>query len=624
MTIPDFLAAKVKDALPDALRKTTDTLLGKLREIDPEAATWVAGVRSKQETKPSVVVVGETKRGKSSLINALLAMPGLSPVDADVATATYLIFDHADEWRAQACYPGRQPVPFELAELPMWTSATHELPAGQTPPRYVEVAGPCPLLQRICVVDTPGVGGLDSQHGELALEAASSATALLFVVDASAPLTSSELHFLTKMSDSVETVLFALSKVDAFRGWEQIRDANRELLRQHAPRFADAEFHPVSARLFEMAGKAPNEQAAAMLREKSGIIALQEVLQEQLIGKAELLTGANTMRTLITAFDEQEAKLQAERRTLTSGESEADALRARRDELNAERKSSTRGWVLKLRSEVQHARVDLNHEVARQMRDVQAWFRHQIDGADADRLEQLPAEVDSALQVVSARLTALLSQRLNEVAGNVLAELFTPEELQQFRAQVARTGRPHVVIRPPDRKPSTAEDKLMIGMGAYMGIGASSMGLSLATGGAVTLATAGLVAAPVLAIGLGAGWWIGRTRRHAANKQHVKTWLADAIADARSTMDQLVQEQIIEAEHQLHMALDEALSKRVEAIEAELAKVDEALKMTAVEKSKKLGAVGKKLTLAGDGRAQAAAMLEKVRARLGGSRASKL
>lgn len=618
MTVPNFFAAKVADALPDVLRKTTDSLLGTLKEVDPEAAGWVTDVRRRQETKPSVVVVGETKRGKSSLINALLASPGLSPVDADVATATYLVFDHAEQWRAQACYPGRQPVPFEVSELPMWTSAAHELPAGQVPPRYVEVAGPCPLLERICVVDTPGVGGLDSQHGELALEAAASATALLFVVDASAPLTSSELHFLDKMSDSVETVLFALSKVDVFRGWEQIRDANRELLAEHAPRFADAEFHPVSARLFEMASKAPNEQAAAMLREKSGVIALQTVIQQQLIGKAELLSGANTMRTLITAFDEQEAKLQAERRTLNSSESEADALRARRDELNAERKSSTRGWVLKLRSEVQHARVDLNHEVARQMRDVQTWFRHQIDAADKDHLEQLPAEVDSALQVVSSRLTALLSQRLNEVADNALAELFNPEELQQFRAQLARTGQPHVIIRPPDRKPSTAEDKLMIGMGAYMGIGASSMGLTLATGGAMTLATAGLVAAPVLAVGLGAGWWIGRTRKHAANKQHVKTWLTDAIADARSTMDQLVQEQLIEAEHQLHMALEEALTKRVEAIETELQKVDETLKMTAVEKSKKLGAVGKKLATVDQARAQAEEMLTKVRARLGG------
>src|SRR5690606_11247841 len=142
MTVPNFFAAKVADALPDVLRKTADSLLGTLKEVDPEAAGWVTDARRRQETKPSVVVVGETKRGKSSLINALLASPGLSPVDADVATATYLVFDHAEQWRAQACYPGRQPVPFEVSELPMWTSAAHELPAGQVPPRYVEVAGP--------------------------------------------------------------------------------------------------------------------------------------------------------------------------------------------------------------------------------------------------------------------------------------------------------------------------------------------------------------------------------------------------------------------------------------------------------------------------------------------------
>lgn len=615
MTIPNLFGAKVQDALPGVVQKTTDSLIATLHEVDQDAAAWVGEARRAQSAKPSVVVVGETKRGKSSLINALLGTPNLSPVDAEVATATYLVFDHAPQWQAQACYPGRQPVPFEMDELVAWTSAAHELPAGQMPPRYVEVAGPCPLLERVSIVDTPGVGGLDSQHGELALEAAAAATALLFVVDASAPFTSSELGFLHRMSDSVETVLFALSKVDAFRGWQQILEADQQLLAQHAPRFAGAQFYPVSSRMFDMAAKAPNEQAGGMLREKSGVIGLQTALQEQLIGKTELLTGANTLRTLVTALDEQDAKLQAERRALNSGESEADALRARRDELNAARKSSTRGWTLKLRSEVQHARVDLNHDVARQMRDVQTWFRQQIDGADKDKLDELPQEVDSALQVVSGRLTAMLSARLNEATDNALAQLFTPEELQQIRAQFARAGGPQIIIRPPDRKPSTAEDKLMVGMGTYMGIGASSMGLTLATGGALTMATAGLVAAPVLAVGLGAGWWIGRTRKHASNKQHIKTWLGDAIADARSTMDQLVQEQIIEAEHQLQLALEEALTKRVEAIEADLKEVDSALKMSAVEKSKKLGVAGKKLTLLGEARAKADELLGKIRAR---------
>ncbi|MQA60940.1 MAG: dynamin [Actinophytocola sp.] len=616
MTSP-FFAKPVKDALPAQLEQLRESLTSTLRELDPGAVNWLETARKARPAKPSVVVVGETKRGKSTLINALLNSPGLSPVDAEVATATYLVFDHADSWQAQACYPGRPAVPFEMDELVNWTSAKHELPAGQLPPRYVEVSGPCPLLERVSIVDTPGVGGLDSMHGELAIEAASAATALLFVVDASAPLTAGELSFLRKMSDQVETVRFVLSKTDAFRGWRQILEANQQLLAEHAPRFAGAEFHPVAARMFEMAADAPSDKAAAMLREKSGIIGLQIAMQELLIGKAAILSEANNLRALITAFGEQDSKLRAERRALNSGESEADALRERRDQLNAERKSSTRGWQLKLRSEVQRARVDCNHEVARQMRDVQSWFRQQIDSADKDKLDTLPAEVDNALHVVSGRLTATLGQRLNEATDSALAELFTAEELRVIRAQFARSDGPQIIIRAPERKPSTAEDKLMVGMGTYMGIGASNMGLMSLTG--MSIATAGLVAAPVLAVGLGAGWWIGRTRKHAANKQHIKQWLTESIAEARSTMDQLVAEQIIEAEHQLTLALDEALTRRIDAIEAELKEVDKTLKMSAAEKSKKLGIVGNRLKEVTASLQRAESMLGKVTARAGKS-----
>ena len=96
------------------------------------------------------VVVGETNRGKSSRVNALLATPNLSPVDAEVATATYLVFRHGEQWSGRACYAGSMsPVPFERSEIVNWVSAAHELPEGMLPPRYVEVEAPIPLLERL-------------------------------------------------------------------------------------------------------------------------------------------------------------------------------------------------------------------------------------------------------------------------------------------------------------------------------------------------------------------------------------------------------------------------------------------------------------------------------------------
>ncbi|WP_328605410.1 dynamin family protein [Amycolatopsis sp. NBC_00345] len=598
--------------LPAQVQAAREQLTTVVREADPQAAKWVDEVRRARPKKPSVVVVGETNRGKSSLVNALLGMPGLSPVDADVATATYLVFEHAGAWGASACYPGQlASVPIDLRELVNWVSATHELPAGQIPPRYVEVSGPVPLLERVTVVDTPGVGGLDSLHGELAKEAAAGATALVFVVDASAPFTSTELQFLRDVGDRVETVVFVLAKVDMFRGWREILEADKQLLAQHAPRFADAVFHPVSARVFETAAKAPNEQVAAMLREKSGIATVQVALQELLVGRSAMLAEANTLRALSSALGGIKAKLQAESRALSAGEAEAEQLRERRDQLQAERRTSTRGWQLKLRGEVQRTRVEVGHESSREMRDAQTHFRQRIDAAKRDELAALPQQVDIALQTTSQRISMLLSQRLNHVTNVALSELFSAEELDVIRAQFARAGGPPVVLRPPDKKPPTAEDKLLVFMGISGGVGGAKIA-ALPLAGVAILNPVVLPA--TIIIGLGAGWWMARTRKHAADKQHMKQWLVEAIADARSTLDQLVAEQLIEAEQQLSMALDEALTRRIESIEAELKEVDKTIKMGAQERAKKIAVVAKRLRDATEGRDRAESLLSRIRA----------
>lgn len=608
MTAP----AQQKPTLPQQVKATREKLLTLLKSINPDSARWVEEMRAQRKGKPSAVVVGETNRGKSSLVNALIGQSGLSPVDADVATATYLMFGHAEEWGARACYPGQglAPVPVDIGELINWVSASHELPGEHLPPRYVEIDGPVEFLEKVTLVDTPGVGGLDSVHGELAQEAAASATALLFVVDASAPFTIGELNFLAQVGERVETVVFALSKVDQYRGWRQVLEEDQKLLTEHAPRFAGAKFHPVSARMYEMAGKAPSPEAAAMLRERSGVDELRTALANLLSGRSAMLGEANTMRALSTALGELNVKLEGERRALSTGKAEAEALRARKDELTTERRSSTKGWQVRMRTEIQRTRVENTHEVARQMRDVQSWFRQAIDAADRDKLKELPPQVDAALQMVSGRISQAVSYRLNQVTETVLGELFKPDELEVIRAQFAREGGSPIVIRPAEKRPPTAEDKLLVFMGATGGLSAGKMAL---------LPLAGAVAAPILlvptiVIGLGAGWWLAKTRKHTADKQHMKQWLTESIADARSTVDQLVAEQLIAAEQQLSLALDEALGKRITGIEEELREVDKALRLDTAERQKRLGVVNKHLADVSAGRERAEKLLASIRA----------
>ncbi|WP_031467559.1 dynamin family protein [Sciscionella sediminilitoris] len=603
------------NSFPEQVRTTREQLVNFLADCDPEAATWVRGVHETRRSTPSVVVVGETNRGKSSLVNALLASPGLSPVDAEVATATYLVFGHGEAMATRACYPQREPVPFPPEQLLNWASAAHELPDGELPPRYVEVDAPIPLLERLQLVDTPGVGGLDSMHGELATEAAASATALLFVVDASGPLTSGELGFLRKVADSVETVLFALTKTDSHRGYRQVAEANKELLAEHAPRFANVPMYPVSARMFDMAATAPNEQAARVLRERSGIPDLQQRLQEQVAGRAAMLAEANTLRALTTAFNGLRTELESRHRALSTGEDEIATLRERRDELTTQRRSSTRGYQVKLRAEIQRARIEGTHDVGRQMRELTTWFRGAIDSANRERLAQLPAEVDSAMQLVSGRISQSLADRLTKVTEVTLAEVFSDGELQVLRAEFAKQQRPFLELRPPDKRAGTAEDKLMVSMGVYSGFGVARMATSFAPGvlGLGAAALNPFLLPVTIVVGLGAGVWMARTRKHQAEKTHMKTWLTEAIADARSTLDQLVSEQIISAESQLSLALDEALGQRIEAIEAEIKSVDKTLKLETAERNSQLQRITRQLQDLSSGEGQLGNLLARIR-----------
>ncbi|WP_127784320.1 dynamin family protein [Rhodococcus sp. X156] len=599
--------------LPTAVRAAITELSALLAEADPTAAAQLSRQQARPTEAPTVVLIGETNRGKSSLVNALLATPELSPVQAGPATSTYLVLRHGPQWSAQGRYADeRPPVPVDLAELPAWVCGG---PNGRAepvaPPRYVEVCGPVPLLANLTLVDTPGVGGLRPFHAELATEAAATATALLMVVDASSPFTRGELDFLRQVSERVETVVFALTKTDAHRGWREVLAADRALLAEHAPRFAEAPFLTVSARLATLAAQAPSREVATTLRLQSGISDLQEQLQRLVTHRAAMLADANTLRALHSALGHAAQQRRDRVRVLRSGAGTATELRRRRAELLAQRRTGQRGWSLRLRALVQHARVESTHEVARHVREVQAAFRAAVDNADREALAALPGQLEPALAGVADKVSAALAERLRLLVEQVLAELFTPEELAALAAQTVRAQQVPLVIRPVEKRQAAAEDRLMVIAGASGGIGLGRlalMPLALVPGLNVVLIPL------TLGLGAGAAWWMARARGHLADKTHVKQWSGEVFAEARASLDQVVAEQLIDAEHQLSAALDEALATRLEQIDGELHAVDEALRMDGAERAEQLSATERQLASLLAAQDRAASLLTRVRA----------
>jgi Dynamin family len=147
-----------------------------------------------------IVVVGEFKQGKSSLVNALLGA-SVCPVDDDIATAVPTYIRHGSEAKAELLFDGDPPRREPVAINDMRRHIVEGAPAAAAPGRVigVEVQIPRKLLAGgLVLVDTPGVGGLNSAHAAASLAACSVADAVLFVTDASQELTLTEVDFLRK------------------------------------------------------------------------------------------------------------------------------------------------------------------------------------------------------------------------------------------------------------------------------------------------------------------------------------------------------------------------------------------------------------------------------------------
>jgi hypothetical protein len=513
------------------------------------------------------VVVGETKRGKSSLINALLGVPGLSPVDAAVATSAYLHFVPGAP-SARAWLPGSgDPVDVGPQELRAWATGGHRA-------RRIEVSHPAPLLQYVSLLDTPGVGGLDPAHTAVALDAVDQATALLFAADASAPLSAPELAFLVAASERVDAVVFALTKVDAYPGWRRILDDNRALLRTHAPRFADAPWFPVSARLAEVARTAPAGEQAALV-DASQIAGLQHALVE-LAGRGHQLQLANVLRAARGELTRLESAAGARLAATDADPAVVARARAERSALAARKRTESRQWSLLLSTETQRARIEVVGLLRTRVAALQQQFATTIDSARGAGLSSLPEQVDAELQALAVQLSHDLQVTFRQVGEKVLAQVFDAAELDGLVDRLNASLR-HALDAGSPRD----------GSGDNMLIALSAGGIAFMAGrgaifGASVLGAGGVVAGglliPVAGIGLGlaAGGYVLYRRRVQTDRQQARTWLRDVLGEARAALSDEISYRFTDLQYALSIAVDDAVERRLRELDAHIADIDAA------------------------------------------------
>jgi signal recognition particle receptor subunit beta len=361
----------------------------------PDAAARLTAAKdSLADPVSHVVVAGEFKQGKSSLVNALVGA-AVCTVDDDVATAVPTYVRHGEKPQAALLFePGRRTT-VPVAEVRRYVLEGGEK-AGADGSRItgVEVRIPRKILAGgLVLVDTPGVGGLNSPHAAASLAAVAMADAVVFVTSAAQELTRSEVDFLQRAHALCPVVVCVLTKTDFYPAWRRIRELNEKHLAAHCP----MPLMPVSSALRSRAVKV-NDTA---LNTESGFPPLVKFLNDR-IGRsaAERLAGE------AMADPEAAARLVGE---LTGVKARVESL-----------KSAAAKWNQTLSDGVTDLTADIDHDLRARVRVVIAEGDTAIDDADpADTWPEMEAWLQARMANELLLNYELLRKRAAELSGRV-------------------------------------------------------------------------------------------------------------------------------------------------------------------------------------------------------------
>jgi GTPase SAR1 family protein len=484
--------------------------------------------------RPSVrvLVVGEAKKGKSSLVNALVGAR-VCAVAADVATVVPTVVSHGAAPRATLVFGGLAEHAPERVDVPIESLAARvaaaQSPDVARPLRRVEVELPRRLLDGgLEIVDTAGVGGVGAARSLAAIELLPSADAVLVVSDATQEFTAPEMAFMEHAAALCPTVACVVTKTDVSPQWRTIVELDRGHLRA---RGLDAALFPVASPLALVALQHRDRE----LHEESGIGALGDHLRQEVVERAEALARRSLVHDLTSAAEHLALAVRSELSGLedpAGRESLLQELETARAAVDDLRRRSSR-WQQLLNDGVTDLMADIDYDLRDRSRVVTREAEEAIDAQDPGPRW--------------AELTEWLDQR---IAGAVADSFVWAEQRSEYLAeqvfdQFARDGGaavPELAIGDPVEVlgsvvdlPDVDDGRLKLRERFLIGIRGSYTGV-LMTGLVTSLAGMALINP----ISLAAGVLLGRKAYNDDKAQRLQRRQAEAKSVVRRHLDEVV------------------------------------------------------------------------------------
>lgn len=278
---------------------------------NPEIEDRALKVKERLESNRfHLVVLGQFKRGKTTLINALLGAD-LLPTAVVPLTSIITMIRYGRNFGATVFFNDGKTKNIALDELSLYITE-RENPNNTKEVKYVEIVHPSPYLaDGVVLVDTPGVGSLYRHNTEVAYNFLPSADAAIFVLAVDPPLTEAEEQYLKEIKEYVPKIFFVLNKVDYLNGSdreESLAFSRRSI--ETALGKNEIRLYPLAARLALEAKLTENVDAL----QRSGLPQLEKELSEFLTGGRGRIALAAAARRGKDAASELKGLLALERK----------------------------------------------------------------------------------------------------------------------------------------------------------------------------------------------------------------------------------------------------------------------------------------------------------------------
>ncbi|MBS0325256.1 MAG: dynamin family protein [Proteobacteria bacterium] len=243
-----------------------------------------------------LVVAGQFKRGKTSLVNALIGHE-LLPVAVVPLTSVITIVTYGPGIEATIVFESGDASQIPVSELAAYVTERGN-PNNERRVREAHIRCPSALLAGgIRLIDTPGVGSVYQANTDVTQRFLPKADAILFVLAADQPLSAAERDFLASVRPHAQRVFFLLNKADLLSE----RDLRESLEFTHdaleSALGTEPALFPVSARL---ALRCDNDGSPAT---GSGFEPFLEALTHDLGNDRERIVQASMARKLVAVID---------------------------------------------------------------------------------------------------------------------------------------------------------------------------------------------------------------------------------------------------------------------------------------------------------------------------------